>query len=88
MVSEKAFESEVADVRPAEIASEYVGEEGEEGLEPINESAGVAAASAEDLADDDNVDLEAVLGGNIRKAPAAATEIEAEPEPVHAATGA
>jgi hypothetical protein len=29
-----------------------------------------------------------VLGGNIRKAPVAATEEEAEPEPAHAATGA
>jgi small subunit ribosomal protein S2 len=88
MVSEKAFATEVADVRPAEVAPEYVGEEGEEGLEPVHESAGLAAASAEDIADDDNVDLEAVLGGNIRKAPAAATEVESEPEPAHAASGA
>jgi small subunit ribosomal protein S2 len=43
---------------------------------------------AEEVADDDNVDLEAVLGGNIRKAPVAATEEEAEPEAAHAATGA
>jgi len=35
--------------------------------------------------EDENVDLEAVLGGNIRKAPVAA--IEDEPEPAHA-TGA
>ena len=41
----------------------------------------------EDVGDDDTVDLEAVLGGNIRKAPVTATE-ETEPEPVHAATGA
>ena len=46
------------------------------------------AASADDLADDDNVDLAAVLGGNIRKAPAAAAEEETEPEPAHAASGA
>ena len=50
--------------------------------------AGLAAASTDDLADDDNVDLAAVLGGNIRKAPAAAAEEETEPEPAHAASGA
>ncbi len=32
MVSEKAFATEVADVTPAEVAPEYLGEEGEEGL--------------------------------------------------------
>jgi len=54
----------------------------------VHESAGIAAASADDVADDETVDLEAVLGGNIRKAPVAATEEEAEAEPVHAASGA
>ena len=87
MVSEKAFATEVADVQAAEVSPEYVGEEGEEGLE-VHESAGAAAASTEDAVDDETVDLEAVLGGNIRKAPVAATEDEAEPEPAHAATGA
>jgi small subunit ribosomal protein S2 len=84
MVSERAFATEVADVRPAEIAPEFLGEEGEATAE-VQESAGVAATSAEETVDDENVDLEAVLGGNIRKAPAAATEDE--PEPAHA-TGA
>jgi small subunit ribosomal protein S2 len=92
LVSEKAFESEVADVEQVEVAPEYIGEEGEEGeadvAAEIHESAGVAADSVEDVADDENVDLEAVLGGNIRKAPVAATEPEAETEPVHIATGA
>jgi small subunit ribosomal protein S2 len=83
MVSEKAFATEVADVQAVEVSPEYVGEEGEAGEEA---SVPVAAASTE--ADDDNVDLEAVLGGNIRKAPATATEEEIEPEPAHAATGA
>jgi small subunit ribosomal protein S2 len=87
MVSEKAFATEVADVQPAEVSPEYVGEEGEEGLEQVSESAGTAAAATEEIADD-NIDLEAVLGGNIRKAPVAATEEEAEPEPAHVATGA
>jgi small subunit ribosomal protein S2 len=92
MVSEKAFASEVADVQQAEVSPEYVGEEGEEvgdaAFGEVHESAGLAAASADDLADDDNVDLAAVLGGNIRKAPAAAAEEETEPEPAHAASGA
>jgi len=88
MVSEKAFATEVADVQVAEVTPEYVGEEGEEGVEQVAESAGTAAAATEEAVDDDNVDLAAVLGGNIRKAPVAATEEEAEPEPAHAATGA
>jgi hypothetical protein len=37
--------------------------------------------------DDEQVDLAAVLGGNIRKAPATAAGEESEPEPAHA-TGA
>ena len=88
MVSEKAFATEAADVQPLAISAAYIGEEGEEGLDEVHESPGIAAASTDDLIDDDNVDLEAVLGGNIRKAPAAETEVEAEPEPVHAASGA
>jgi len=90
MVSDKAFATEVADVQQAEIAPEYIGEDGE--IDPtlgeVHESAGIAAASTDDLVDDDDVDLEAVLGGNIRKAPSASAELEAEPEPVHAASGA
>ena len=86
MVSEKAFATEVADVRQTEVAPEFVGEESDATAD-VQESAGVAEASANDAAEDENVDLEAVLGGNIRKAPVAATEDEAEPEPAHA-TGA
>jgi small subunit ribosomal protein S2 len=94
MVSEKAFATEAADVQPLEVSPEHIGEEGDEeaGLDgaiaEVHESAGIAAASADDLSDDDNVDLAAVLGGNIRKAPVAATEEEVEAEPVHAASGA
>jgi small subunit ribosomal protein S2 len=84
MVSEKAFATEVADVQQAEVAPEYVGEEGEAAAD----EAGEPILAAAEVVDDDNVDLEAVLGGNIRKAPVAATEEEAEPEPAHAATGA
>jgi small subunit ribosomal protein S2 len=94
MVSEKAFATEAADVQPLEVSPEHVGEAGEgevaldDATAEVHESAGIAAASADDLADDDNVDLAAVLGGNIRKAPVAATEEEVEAEPVHAASGA
>jgi small subunit ribosomal protein S2 len=91
LVSEKAFETEIADVEQVEVAPELVGEEGEEGeidAAEIHESAGIAADSVDDAVDDENVDLNAVLGGNVRKAPAAATEPEVETEPEHIATGA
>jgi small subunit ribosomal protein S2 len=92
MVSEKAFATESADVQPLEVSPEFIGEDGEVALDDataeVHESAGIAAASTDDLADDDNVDLAAVLGGNIRKAPVTATEDEVESEPVHAASGA
>ena len=92
LVSEKAFETEIADVQQVEVAPELVGEEGEEVVDEtiaeVHESAGVAADSVEDVVDDENVDLNAVLGGNVRKAPSAATEPEAETEPEHIATGA
>jgi len=88
LVSEKAFEAEVADVQQVEVSPELVGEEGEAVAGEVHESAGVAEASATDAVDDDNVDLAAVLGGNIRKAPVAATEIDVEPEVPQVATGA
>jgi small subunit ribosomal protein S2 len=88
LVSEKAFESEVADVEQVEVAPEYIGEEGEIDAAEVHESAGIAAESVDDVADDENVDLAAVLGGNIRKAPVAATEPEVEAEAAHIATGA
>jgi small subunit ribosomal protein S2 len=95
MVSEKAFATEVADVQQAEIRPEDLGEGDEDQPGDVDESGphpqgphSGAAASIDDLADDDNVDLEAVLGGNIRKAPAAAAEEEPEPEHAHAASGA
>ena len=87
MVSEKAFATEVADVQPAEVAPEYVGEEGEEGTDTVQEAAVIAAEAGDEAVDDEQVDLAAVLGGNIRKAPATAVGEESEPEPAHA-TGA
>jgi small subunit ribosomal protein S2 len=87
MVSEKAFATEVADVQQAEVAPEYVGEEGEAGTDTVQESAVIAAEAGDEAVDDEQVDLAAVLGGNIRKAPATAAGEESEPEPAHA-TGA
>jgi small subunit ribosomal protein S2 len=67
--------------------SHFLGEDGEDAaLDEVHESAGIAEASTEDTTDDldaDNIDLNAVLGGGIRKAPVAA-ESEIEPEPVEA----
>jgi small subunit ribosomal protein S2 len=82
MVSERAFATEAADVQQIEIAPEFLGEEDEAGIvAEVQESAGTAEASAED---EEVVDLEAVLGGGIRKAPSAAVEPEAEAAPAHA----
>jgi small subunit ribosomal protein S2 len=89
MVSERAFATETADIQPIPVASHSLGEYADEdvdgfapGFVPMQESTGTAEASIEDI--DADIDLEAVLGGNIRKAPAAETEVEVEPEPVHA----
>src|ERR1700722_1505308 len=82
MVSERAFATESADVQPLAVSPEYVGEEGEyEGAE-IPAAAEPAAEAAPE--EDETVDLAAVLGGNIRKAPSAASEPEAESEPISA----
>jgi small subunit ribosomal protein S2 len=80
MVSEKAFSTEVADVTPTEISSSYIGEDGEYEPGEVHAAEPVAAAAEED----ETVDLEAVLGGNIRKAPAATSEPDAEPESLSA----
>ncbi len=81
MVSEKAFATEAADVQPLAVSPEYVGEEGEYEPGEIHAAAEPAAAAPEE---DETVDLEAVLGGNIRKAPAAASEPDSEPESLSA----
>ncbi len=82
MISDKAFHTEFADVQQAEIAPEHIGE----GADATPAEPQAAAAPETPTEDDDTVDLEAVLGGNIRKAPATATVDE--PEPVAAETGA
>jgi small subunit ribosomal protein S2 len=80
MVSEKAFATEVADVTPTEISSSYIGEDGE--YEPGDHVVAEPVQAAAE--EDETVDLEAVLGGNIRKAPAAASEPDSEPESLSA----
>ena len=89
MVSERAFATETADTRELPTEAHFVGEGEDADLTaiPVQESTGTAEASVEDIAEDnDNIDLDAVLGGGIKKAPAAATEPEpeAEPTPVEA----
>ena len=79
MVSERAFATEVADVsRPRLLRSISVRTGSWRDVQ--------ASISAADSDEDDNVDLAAVLGGNIRKAPAAASVDE--PETAIADTGA
>ena len=88
MVSERAFSNEASDVREMPAEAHMLGEEDEEGPRRhprpgIDRS--TAEASVEETTDDDNIDLEAALGGGIKKAPAAETEPEAEsaePAPV------
>ena len=80
MVSEKAFSTEVADVTPTQVSTEFIGEDGEYEPGEIHAAAEPVQAAAEE---DETVDLEAVLGGNIRKAPAA-SEPEADSEAISA----
>jgi small subunit ribosomal protein S2 len=87
MVSERAFTTETADIRPLPTESHFLGEE-EDGYTdvPVQESTGTAEASVEDVEgaeDVENIDLDAVLGGGIKKAPAAATEPDPEVQPEH-----
>jgi small subunit ribosomal protein S2 len=79
MISERAFATESADITPLPTESHFLGEEDEADLAaiPVQESAGAAEAAVEEV--EEPVDLEAALGGNIRKAPAAETEPDLEP---------
>jgi small subunit ribosomal protein S2 len=70
LISDKAFSEEYAEVRPLESESQFIGEDGEE-MFAVHASAGAAEASVEDV-EDENIDMNAALGGGIRKAPAAA----------------
>ena len=69
------------------VSLHMLGEDDEDGLAEVAEAP--AEAVAEDAAaEDENIDLAAVLGGGIKKAPAAATELEVEAEPAHAEVSA
>jgi small subunit ribosomal protein S2 len=80
MISDKAFSNDMGDVQPIMQESHFLGEDEEDGaLAEVHESAGIAEASTEDV-DDDNIDLNAALGGGIRKQPVA-VDLDAEPSP-------
>jgi small subunit ribosomal protein S2 len=70
MISDKAFSNELAEVQPIMTESHFLGEE-DDALSEIHESAGIAEASTEDATEDEDevIDLNAALGGGIRKAP-------------------
>jgi small subunit ribosomal protein S2 len=89
MISEKAFANEAADIQPLAVSPEHIGEDGEVALEAaageVQESSPVAADAIDE---DETVDLEAVLGGNIRKAPATSEpEADSDAESVTAHAG-
>ena len=92
MVSERAFSTESADVRPMPTESHFIGLDDEEGDLPVQESTESTPEAAADAADADadNIDLEAALGGGIKKAVVSANEdsadsaVEAEHTEAHA----
>src|SRR6195952_1928222 len=77
MISDKAFSNELSDVQPIMTEAHFLGEDDADALSEVHESAGIAEASTEDIAEEETIDLEAALGGGIRKAPAT---VEAETE--------
>jgi len=56
-------------VQPIATDAHFLSEDGEELPSVIQESAGAAEASVEDAEEDETIDLNAALGGGIRKAP-------------------
>ena len=81
MISDKAFSNEYADVQPIAPETHMVGEDEDVVLHEGRISAGAAAESVEEEPEED-IDLNAALGGGIRKAPAAEIEPEATPAEV------
>ena len=75
MISDKAFSNEYADVQPIAPETHLLGEEEE--LEPGEVAMPIAEAAAPE--EEETIDLNAALGGGIRKAPAAESDIEATP---------
>jgi small subunit ribosomal protein S2 len=74
MIGDKSIASEYADVIPVATESHFIGLEDEE----AQESNPVATTPVEQ-AEEETVDLNAALGGGIKKQPASDTETEAEP---------
>ena len=85
MIGDKSIANEFSDVIPVSVDAHFLGEDEEAAAAEVQASAPVAAGSI-DTTDDDNVDLDAALGGGIRKSPA--SETEAEVEQVAATAGA
>ncbi len=83
MIGDKSIQTEYADVTPVATESHFLGEDEDEAQES-NPIATTPAEQAE--AEEETVDLEAALGGGIKKQPT--SETEAEPEPVAVEAGA
>ncbi len=79
MIGDKSIANEYADVTPVIAAAHFVGEDDEEIQEsnPVN-------TTPQELVEDETVDLEAALGGGIRKQPTSDTELDVEPVAVEA----
>jgi small subunit ribosomal protein S2 len=74
MVHDKAFAAETADAVVTEQDQRMIGEHFDEGTQP--EAGEIVAAEPVAEAEEETIDLEAALGGGIRKAPATATAEE------------
>ena len=81
MIGDKSIANEMADVTPVATEAHFIGLEDEE----TQESNPIATAGPEPP-EEETVDLESVLGGNIRKQPVSDTDTVEEP--VAAVTGA
>ncbi len=81
MISDKAFANEFADVTPVAAEAHQAGEDADIEIGLGRSSAGAAEASVEDTEDED-IDLNAALGGGIRKQPVSDEATPAELEAV------
>ena len=79
MIGDKSIANELADVTPVVTEAHFIGLEDEE----TQESDPIATTPAEQ-AEEEVVDLDAALGGGIRKQPVSDTETDAEPVAVTA----
>jgi small subunit ribosomal protein S2 len=82
MIGDKSIASEYADVVPVLTESHFLGEDDDE----AGEAPAAVAAATEEPAEEETVDLEAALGGGIKKQ--AASETDAVDEPVAVEAGA